>query len=127
MALSPPMSDRRRTDRRTNAAVPEPLERKRDRRAEDRRDSWRRVTKLTVVVGTSRQSVDAELGLGGASFSPTRPFTERTVVLELSVGPTTTLSLPAQVTRVAQRTHVRFEALDTKTELALARWLDAVD
>lgn len=126
------MPERRRTDRRTNPAVPEPLERKKERRQGDRRDSLRRKGAFTVVHGAAREQVEGELGLGGASFVlPGAPEADA-VTLELKVG-RGVLALPATVSSVrAARTAVRhvqvkFTELDTRAELALAKWLDGVD
>lgn len=126
------MPERRRTDRRTNPAVPEPLERKKERRQGDRRDSLRRKASFTVVQGTARERVDGELGLGGASFVLSGAPEADAVTLELKLG-RRVLPLPATVSAVrAARTAVRhvqvtFAELDTRAELALAKWLDGVD
>lgn len=125
------MPERRKTDRRSNPAVPEPLERKKERRQGDRRDSLRKKGSFVVIDGHTKHEVDGEVGLGGASFTlPGAPRTEALLV-ELRVG-TTTLELPGTVTEArAARTavrhvHVKFDELDHRTELALAKWLDDV-
>ena len=51
------MPERRRSDRRSNPAVPEPLERKRERRGGDRRDSERKKASFVVVSGDTRHEV----------------------------------------------------------------------
>lgn len=116
------MSDRRHEDRRTNPAVPEPLERKRERRQGDRRDSLRKPARFRWVAGSTSVDVEGEVGLGGASFidssSPAGPG-----VLELSVG-AQTLHLHGAVNAGTTPRHVHFDELDTATELALAKWLD---
>lgn len=126
------MPERRKTDRRNNPAVPEPLERKKERRQGDRRDSLRKKASFVVRDGATRHDVDGELGLGGASFIlPGAPRTEALMV-ELGVGKTK-LQLPGTVTEArAARTavrhvHLKFDELDTRTELALAKWLDDVE
>jgi hypothetical protein len=127
------MAERRTRDRRTNPAVPEPLERKKERRQEDRRESVRRPTALVVVHGDARDEVQGEVSLGGASFLLPGPPNTDDVVVELRLSARRTLKLPASVTSArAARTavrhvQVRFSELDTRTELALAKWLDAVD
>lgn len=126
------MPERRKTDRRSNPAVPEPLERKKERRAGDRRDSLRKKATFTVTDGSTKHEVEGELGLGGASFVLPGPPAHDALVLELRVGKTT-LRLPGRVTEArAARTavrhvHLKFDELDTRTELALAKWLDDVD
>lgn len=126
------MPERRKTDRRRNPAVPEPLERKKERRQGDRRDSLRKKASFVVTDGATRHDVEGELGLGGASFTlPGAPRSE-SLVIELRVG-TSTLQLAGTVTEArAARTavrhvHVRFAELDTRTELTLAKWLDEVE
>jgi hypothetical protein len=126
------MPERRKTDRRTNPAVPEPLERKRERRAGDRRDSVRKKGTFVVKDGGTSYDVAGELGLGGASFVLPRTPIAPTLVIELRVGKTLLL-LPAHVTEgpaahaVVRAVHVRFDELDTATELTLAQWLDDVE
>ena len=121
------MAERRKTERRTNPAVPEPLERKRDRRAEERRESTRRATDLVVTSGATRYPTSGELGLGGASFTlPVAP--PKRLIIELSLAGRA-VSLPARVTderstKGGFQVHVTFEELSTPTELAVARWLD---
>lgn len=126
------MAERRTKERRTNPAVPEPLERKKERRQGDRRESTRRTGTVTVRHGDARDEVSAEVSLGGASFVLPGPPNAEALVIELAVTPRKTLELPGQVTSArAARTavrhvQVRFDELDTRTELALAKWLDGV-
>lgn len=107
--------------------MPEPLERKRDRRAEERRESFRKATALVVREGQGRHETTGELGLGGASFTlPAAPRAE--LIIELTV-PSATLSLPARLrtstaTKGGHEVHVTFAELDVATELAVAKWLD---
>lgn len=124
------MSERRHQNRRTNPAVPEPLERKKERRAGDRRDSVRKKASFIVAHGASRDLVDGELGLGGASFAFAAALEEKSVVLELKLG-RKTLKLAgtlvgAQAGRAGLR-HVKLDELETRAELSLAKWLDGVD
>jgi hypothetical protein len=127
-----PMAERRTKDRRTNPAVPEPLERKKERRQEDRRESVRRPGRFTVHHGARQDDVTGEVSLGGASFVlPSAPEADD-ITLELDVGTKRRLRLSGRVTSArAARTavrhvQVRFGELDTRTELALAKWLDGV-
>jgi hypothetical protein len=121
------MAERRKTERRTNPAVPEPLERRRDRRAEERRESTRRATQLVVKSGAAHYPTVGELGLGGASFKlPVQPAKRLIIVLSLEGR---ALTLPANVisgrsTKSGFEVHVTFEELGTPTELAVAKWLD---
>jgi hypothetical protein len=125
------MPERRRRDRRTNPAVPEPLERKKERRAGDRRDSLRKPASFTVRFDDTHEVVAGDLGLGGAAFTLSRRPASDAVTIEVKVG-SAMLSLPGSVSAVrAARTatrhvQVKFAELDTKTELALAKWLDGV-
>lgn len=125
------MPERRRSERRTNPAVEEPLERKRERRQGDRRESLRKAARVVVRAGRRSEEVSGEVGLGGASFTSSGPMSGA-VTLELKAG-WRTLTLPATVlaaraARTAVRhVQVRFAELDTDTELALARWLDDVE
>jgi hypothetical protein len=124
------MSERRHQNRRTNPAVPEPLERKKERRQGDRRDSVRKRASFVVAHGGSRDQVDGEIGLGGASFTFAARLEEKALVLELKLG-RKTLKLPGmlvdgQAGRPGLR-HVKLDELDTRVALALAKWLDGVD
>lgn len=126
------MPERRKTDRRSNPAVPEPLERKKERRQGDRRDSLRKKTTFVVRDGATKHEVDGELGLGGASFMLPGAPQSGALLVELRIG-RTMLQLPGTVTQArAARTavrhvHLKFAELDTRTELSLAKWLDDVD
>lgn len=126
------MPERRKTDRRSNPAVPEPLERKKERRAGDRRDSLRKKATFTVTDGSTKHEVEGELGLGGASFVLPGAPAHDALVIEFRVGKAR-LELAGTVTEArAARTavrhvHLKFDELDTRTELALAKWLDDVD
>ena len=129
---APAMPERRKTNRRSNPAVPEPLERKKERRQGDRRDSLRKKAAFIVRDGTTKHEVDGELGLGGASFVLPGAPQSTDLLVELRIGKTK-LQLAgtvaeARAARTAVRhVHVKFLELDTRTELALAKWLDDVD
>lgn len=124
------MPERRRQNRRVNPAVPEPLERKQERRGGDRRDSVRKRASFVVEHGSSRDQVEGEVGLGGASFTFAAKLEEKAVVIELELG-RKTLRLPGTVVgakpgRDGLR-HVTLGELETRSELSLAKWLDGVD
>jgi hypothetical protein len=124
------MSERRHQNRRTNPAVPEPLQRKQERRQGDRRDSVRKKASFVVAHGDSRNQVDGEIGLGGASFTFAAALEEKSLTLELKLG-RRTLKLPgtllsAQSGRAGLR-HVKLDELETRVALSLAKWLDGVD
>ncbi len=83
-----------------------------------------------VAHGGSRDQVDGEIGLGGASFTFAARLEEKALVLELKLG-RKTLKLPGmlvdgQAGRPGLR-HVKLDELDTRVALALAKWLDGVD
>ena len=110
--------------------MPEPLERKKERRQGDRRDSVRKKASFVVAHGDSRDQVEGEVGLGGASFTFAAALEEKTLVLELKLG-RRTLKLPgalqgAQSGRAGLR-HVKLDELETRVALSLAKWLDGVD
>lgn len=80
--------------------------------------------------GTS-EVVAGELGLGGASFMAAHRPVDDALTLEVRLGNALHV-IPAMVSSVrAARTatrhvQVKFDELGTKTELALAKWLDGV-
>jgi hypothetical protein len=125
------MPERRSQNRRVNPAVPEPLERRRERRQGDRRDSARKKTSFVVAHGDSRDLVEGEIGLGGASFIFASPLEEKSIVLELKLGRKTlklkgtTVNTPNG--RKGGVRHVQLDDLDTRAALSLAKWLDGVD
>lgn len=121
------MPERRQRDRRSNFNVPEPIERKRERRQGDRRDSDRRKGTFVVRDGEALLDVEGEVGLGGASFTVVKALASSTPVVEVKVG-RSTVRMQGKVTKSSGgEVHVRFGELDTETELKLARWLDGVD
>lgn len=125
------MPERRRRDRRTNPAVPEPLDRKKERRQGDRRDSLRKPASFTVRFDDTHELAAGELSLGGASFTLSHRPVRDAVTLEVQLGselhviPATVSSVRAARTAV-RHVQVKFAELGTKTELALAKWLDGV-
>jgi hypothetical protein len=130
---TPMLYDRRALERRTLGLVPEPIERKSDRRDEERRDSPRVPRRLWVVdsnEGGVPKVFDGEVGLGGASWNTAFPpmseyFEVRFRVPEYEEE----VKLPAKVCRVVtqgedNRVQVVFTDLPLRHELALARYLD---
>ncbi len=120
------MAERRKTDRRTNPAVEEPLERKKERRRGDRRESIRRKTSFVVRQGKRSELVKGELGLGGASFVLEKAPKD-TVVVDHPASSTEGLAAKVASTRPVSagvEVHVTFGELETATALALAKWLD---
>lgn len=122
------MAERRQRARRTNNAVPEPIERKRERRGGDRRDSLRKKARFVIIDGATSREVAGEVGLGGASFTFAKAAVPSQLVVQLEIGDSL-LQLPGKVTKAAtgRAVHVRFDELDTKTELKLAKWLDGIE
>ncbi|MBL8910257.1 MAG: hypothetical protein JNM17_06095 [Archangium sp.] len=122
------MPERRQRNRRTNNAVPEPIERKRERRGGDRRESLRKKTRFVIIDGKTSREVAGEVGLGGASFTFAKAALSSELVVQLEIGDAV-LRLPGKVTKGAsgRAVHVAFSELDTKTELQLAKWLDGIE
>jgi len=126
------LSNRRSNERRWRTDPPEPLERRAERRREDRRSSFRAVRRVTVVEapdGVVRE-FSANLSLEGAQFIAPAALISSQVEVRLQLPEMEELRMPGQVTRMdpvgrATAIHVRFDALDVRTELALARMLDA--
>jgi hypothetical protein len=90
----------------------------------------RRETTLKVADGDRISVVRGEVGLGGASFSLRRPPNAKRLTVTLLAGPHRTLQLSGVVTKEEtdlRHVHLRFDTLDVKTELELAKWLDGVD
>ncbi len=131
MKLTP---DRRSdADRRLVAKISDPLERRRARRSEERRDSPRIRTKLWVrvqSVGGSFEEREGNVGLAGAYFQDRH--LPRGTVLEVRffVPPLREeLHLTARVLRTTVEDgqtglHVAFGDMELEQELALARCLD---
>jgi hypothetical protein len=126
------MRDRRTgADRRERPLIPEPLERKRERRGSERRDSPRRAIALDVrEPGKQSRSCVGDLSVEGASFVTTTPPAGDVVELMFSlptyVGPVITRGhvvgrsgLPSGV-----QVSVVFPDIDVEAQLAIAEWLE---
>jgi len=126
------MRDRRTgADRRERHLIAEPIERKRERRVADRRDSPRRTIALDVrEPGKKSRSCVGDLSVEGASFITTTPPAGDAVELMFSVptyvGPVVTRGhvvgrsgLPTGV-----QVSVVFPDIDVEAQLAIAQWLD---
>ena len=129
-----PANRRADVDRRLRAEPSEPLGRQSpERRREERRASWRAVCRVVVadledfVFG----SYLAEVSLEGARFiAPAALEMGRVEVWVRGVDGGPRMRLPGRVTRTRAvgrgvGVFVRFDALEPKTELALAKLLQA--
>ena len=127
------MSRRANVERRRFDALGEPLERSRERRAEERRATPRLPQRLWIadpVEGGVEKVFEGEIGLGGASWSALFPPLSNELEVRFRV-PTSSEELRAQAKVIALQarggeTHVRVTFTDfaLKSELALARYLD---
>lgn len=125
------MTERRTGTRRTRDLVPEPLTRKKERRADERRDSPRVEIALDVrEPGRRGRSCMGDLSVGGASFVTTAPPAGDSVELLFSL-PTFAGPIMASAVVVARRGLARgtqvsvvFTDLDVEAELAIAQWFD---
>ncbi|MCC6337056.1 MAG: PilZ domain-containing protein [Myxococcales bacterium] len=125
------MRDRRvRSERRERHLIPEPLERKKERREDERRDSPRRLIALDVrEPGKKSRSCMGDLSVEGAAFVTTTPPAGDVVELMFSVptyvGPIVTRG--QVVGRHGLRTGVQVSAvfpdIDAEAQLAIAEWL----
>lgn len=127
--------DRRHQDRRTDARVDEPLERKAPRRQgdRDRRDASRTFRNLLVRSSASPLPVPhrASLSLEGARWTTYVPPPDDVVSLELKLPDLLApVTLAARIERRSPRpdgktdVYAAFTALDVRTELALARFIE---
>ena len=119
--------DRRQTERRRHDALGEPLERKADRRGDERREAPRALRRVWLVDPLEPgipQAFEGELSLKGASFDTLYPPLSDKVELCFRLGPEE-VHLPAKVERVQDtRVTVLFDG-NVELELKLARWLEA--
>ncbi len=126
--------NRRQQDRRVDTRVSEPLERKGDRRGEDRRDSPRPIRSVFVRSSLVPLPVleEAALSLQGATWKTAHPPTEEKVQVHLQLPDMANESvLDAVIQRRRDlgdgvtEIYAAFEQLDVKTELALARFIES--
>ncbi len=127
------LSDRREMERRALGLVPEAIERKSERREEDRRASPRVPLRLWVVnsdEGGVPNVFEGEVGLGGASWNTEFPPRSESFEVCFRVPEhEEELKLPAKLARIVpmgsdNRVRVVFTDLPLRHELALARYLD---
>lgn len=129
--LVPP--NRRRRERRQDPRLREPLERKGDRRSEDRRDSSRPFRNLFVESSLAPLPIQhrASISLQGARWVTELPPPEVNITLHLQLPDMATESIIAA--RIERREelgdgntelYAAFVGMDVKTELALARFID---
>ena len=132
-APTPLLWDRRGPERRTLGLVPEPIERKSDRREEERRVSPRVPRRLWVVdpeEGGVPKVFEGEVGLGGASWSTAFPPLAKEVEVRFRVPEhDEEVKVPATIARIQlagedMRVQVVFTDLPLKHELAIAKYLD---
>lgn len=127
-----PIPDRRQHDRRIALKVIEPLERQRQRRIGERRESPRLKRQLEVP---SEEGVsilcEGDLSLGGVRFRTAFPPRARELEIRFTLPDVLgEVSALAEVVRTQQdgafiEVHARFIDLDLKAELALARFLES--
>jgi hypothetical protein len=128
------IADRRsHIDRRHLNLVKEPLERFAERRLEDERRASPRIGMRLWVVDPGESGVptvyEGEVGLGGASWWTRYPPIAAELDVHFRLAEGTQLKARAHVLRVMEddgdhRVQVKFTDLDTKGELALARYLE---
>lgn len=131
MLLTP---DRRAQDRRADERVAEPLERKDVRRREDRREASRPFRTLFVQSSVAPLPVlhRASLSLAGARWVTENAPPEAEISLHLQLPDMAAAAvIPARIERRRVLENGRtelfaaFTGLDLKTELALARFIEA--
>jgi hypothetical protein len=126
--------DRRGSDRRHRALVPEAIERRRQRRAEDRRDSVRVRVRLEVREGEGRfEERIGNLGIEGAYFeSPVRAWAGPLELRFPVLGTHRQVTAAARIVGVSLLAsgdlglHCQFIDLPAMDQFALARVLGAV-
>ncbi len=127
------MNERRATERRHLALVTDSIERKQERRAEERRTSPRLPRRMWIedpLEGGIARVVEGEVGLGGASW--TTPFAPLASNVEVRFRVpdhseeiiATAAVLSAREEDSTMRVRVVFTDLALRSELALANYLD---
>lgn len=126
------MAERRvKSERRTRDLIPESLERRGERRSEDRRDSPRRSLVLQVSEHGGRpRACPGDLSINGASFLTTSPPAGELVQLTFTL-PTYAGAISASGYVVSRwgtphgtQVGVAFTDIDVEGQLAIAQWLD---
>lgn len=126
------MPERRsHSDRRQRHVIPEGLERSRQRRTEDRRDSPRRLVTLDVrEPGTPSRSCLGNISVDGASYlapvAPTGNVLDLMFNLPTFAGPIIARGHVVGRSPTAKGTQVSlvFEDIDVEAQLAIAQWFD---
>ncbi|GMU58936.1 MAG: hypothetical protein AMXMBFR34_06990 [Myxococcaceae bacterium] len=125
------MRDRRvRSERRERHLIPEPLERKKERRGDERRDSPRRLIALDVrEPGKRSRSCVGDLSVDGAAFVTTTPpageVVEVMFCVPTYVGPIVTRGqiVARNGLKAGVQVSVTFPEMDVEAQLAVAEWL----
>ena len=130
---TPILYDRRAMERRLLGLVPESIERKTERRGEERRSSPRAPRRLWVVdsnEGGIPKVFEGEIGLGGASWNTAFPPMSEYFEVRFRVPDhEEEVKLAAKLARIVpmgddNRVQVTFTDLPLRHELAMARYLD---
>ena len=130
------MDDRRSgNERRLETLIDEAVSRRRERRQEERRDSLRSLKRFWVrpLRGGVFEAHEGDVSLYGAGYLSLHPPTERELEFGMWVpGLNRELRTVARVVNrrdvgTASTVHLKFDGLDTESELALAKFLDGVD
>lgn len=118
-------------DRRQRHLIPEALERKKERRGDERRDFPRRTVALDVrEPGKKSRSCVGDLSAEGAAFVTTTPpegdVVELMVSIPTYVGPIVTRGLVVGRTGLENGVMVSlvFPDIDVEAQLAIAQWLE---
>lgn len=118
-------------DRRARHLIPEALERQKERRAEERRDSPRRLIALDVrEPGKKSRSCLGDLSVEGAAFVTSTPPAGDVVDLMFSVptyaGPIVTRAQVVGRTGLPRgiQVSVVFPDIDVEAQLAVAQWME---
>jgi hypothetical protein len=126
-----PKPDRRSRDRRISLKVVESLERHRQRRIGERRDSPRLRKTLEIPSNEGPIAVcDGDISLGGVRYRTAFPPRRGTIEVRFRLPDVLTeVSAIARVVRTRNdgaftEVHARFVDMDLKDELALARFLE---
>lgn len=130
------MDDRRSgNERRLLALIDEAVSRRRERRQEERRESTRSQRRFWVrsLRGGISEAHEGDVSLYGAGYLALTPPAERELEFGMWVpGLARELRTVARVVNrrdvgSASTVHLKFDGLDTQTELALAKFLDGVE
>ena len=126
------MAERRvNSERRTRHLIPESLERRAERRDEERRDSPRRAIALDVREhGGKARACQGDLSINGASFVTTSPpegeLVQLAFTLPTYVGPILASAYVVSRCGALKGTQVgvAFTDIEVDAQLAIAQWLD---